>query len=211
MAAFVLDGTRVIYNAGQKNASVQVTNASDRTYGGQVWLTNADQPKETVYLVPSPSFFKVSAKGVQTVRILNVNNSLPADRESLFKLNVQEIPPKPDNTADGSAVLSFAMNTQIKLFWRPQSLREGRPEAEKKLTITQHDGQVWLKNPTPYYFAVTGIKRDGKKLTLQERYMSGLTTLPPFSEAATGLAAIDGKVSVDAIDDFGGVKNYAIN
>ncbi|EKR5256348.1 fimbrial chaperone protein, partial [Escherichia coli] len=36
MAAFVLNGTRFIYDEGKKNISFEVTNNADKTYGGQV-------------------------------------------------------------------------------------------------------------------------------------------------------------------------------
>lgn len=210
MAAFVIDGTRVIFDGDKKNTSFQVTNQSDRNYGGQVWISNTSQPEGRVYMVPSPSFFKVTSKGTQVVRIMHVNNTLPADRESLFKLNVQEIPPMPEKNADGSAMLALAMNTQLKLFWRPKGLSAGRQNAEDKITIERHDGKVWLKNPTPYYFAIIAIKSDGKKKTLSDPRAEELTAFKPFSEVDTGLTELGGKVSVDSIDDWGGIKNYAL-
>ncbi len=40
------------------------------------------------------------------------------DRESLFWLNIQEIPPI--SSADDSNVLAVALNTQVKLIYRPK-------------------------------------------------------------------------------------------
>ncbi|HBC0040406.1 TPA: fimbria/pilus periplasmic chaperone, partial [Salmonella enterica] len=40
MAAFVLNGTRYIFEEGKKNISFEVKNESDRNYGGQVWIDN---------------------------------------------------------------------------------------------------------------------------------------------------------------------------
>ncbi len=45
-------------------------------------------------------------------------NALPQDRESLFYLNVREIPPKPDKPN----VLQLAMQSRIKLFYRPAAI-----------------------------------------------------------------------------------------
>lgn len=42
MAAFVLNGTRFIYEEGKKNTSFTVTNEADKTYGGQVWIDNTN-------------------------------------------------------------------------------------------------------------------------------------------------------------------------
>ncbi|ECH9425824.1 fimbrial chaperone protein, partial [Salmonella enterica subsp. enterica] len=54
MAAFTLNGTRFIYEEGKKNTSFEVSNSAKETYGGQVWIDNTTQPKDSVSLVPSP-------------------------------------------------------------------------------------------------------------------------------------------------------------
>lgn len=61
MGAFVLNGTRFIYEEGKKNISFEVTNNTEKTYGGQVWIDNTNQ-SDGVYMVPQPPFFKVSPK-----------------------------------------------------------------------------------------------------------------------------------------------------
>ncbi len=48
---------------------------------------------------------------------------LPADRETLFYYNLREIPPVPENSED-HAVLQVAIQSRIKLFWRPAALRK---------------------------------------------------------------------------------------
>lgn len=45
-------------------------------------------------------------------------NKLPADRESVFYFNVREIPPK----SNKPNTLQIALQTRIKLFWRPKAL-----------------------------------------------------------------------------------------
>lgn len=206
MAAFVLNGTRFIYEEGKKNISLEVTNNAKDTYGGQIWIDNISQNKSDVFMVPSPPVFKVDAGKKQIIRLMNVNPALPADRESMFRINAQELPPKPAQT-EGS-VLAIAMNTQVKLIYRPKALNEGRKDAEKKLT-TLNKGTTWLKNPTPYYFAVTGLKVSGKTVNIPKEKQAGLAMLAPFSEADTGLNA-SGKLTVQAINDWGGVQDYAI-
>lgn len=43
MAAFVLNGTRFIYEEGKRNLSFEVTNQAEETFGGQVWVDNIHQ------------------------------------------------------------------------------------------------------------------------------------------------------------------------
>jgi P pilus assembly chaperone PapD len=210
MAAFTLSGTRFIYEEGKRNISVDVTNASDNTYGGQVWIDNESQASG-VYMVPTPPFFKLAPKQKQIVRIARTDSGtpLPADRESLFWLNVQEIPPKPEKSDE--AVLSIALATRVKLIYRPKSLVQERKNAEKKVEVLQKDGTSYLKNPTPYYFAITKVKVNGQNIRLSKEEDMAVSMLAPFSEQKVkGIPAGAKSVSIEAINDWGGAETYTL-
>ncbi|MCU6343554.1 fimbrial chaperone [Escherichia coli] len=210
MAAFTLSGTRFIYEEGKRNISVDVTNASDNTYGGQVWIDNESQASG-VYMVPTPPFFKLAPKQKQIVRIARTDSGtpLPADRESLFWLNVQEIPPKPEKSDE--AVLSIALATRVKLIYRPKSLVQERKNAEKKVEVLQKDGSSYLKNPTPYYFAITKVKVNGQDIRLSKEEDMAVSMLAPFSEQKVkGIPAGAKSVSIEAINDWGGAETYTL-
>ncbi|ELF96797.1 fimbrial chaperone [Escherichia coli] len=209
MAAFVLNGTRFIYEEGKKNISFTVTNEADKTYGGQVWIDNTDQG-DGIHMIPQPPFFKIGAKQKQIIRIINTDSSLPKDRESLFWLNVQEIPPKPEKNDTEGNMLAIAMNTRVKLIYRPSSVKDGRKDAEKQLKLEQRGSETWLKNPTPYYMAIVNVKHDGKNISLSNNVMKEIAQLKPFSDVSLG-KKVSGKVSVDAVNDWGGVQNYEID
>ncbi|EEQ2598599.1 fimbrial chaperone [Escherichia coli] len=209
MAAFVLNGTRFIYEEGKKNTSFEVTNNADRTYGGQVWIDNTSQTN-AVYMVSQPPFFKVGAKQKQIIRIMNTDSNLPKDRESLFWLNVQEVPPKPEVKDDEASVLAIAMNTRVKLIYRPASIKDGRKDAENKLKLEQRGKESWLINPTPYYMAVVSVKYDGKDLTLSDNVMKEVAQLKPFSDVNLG-KKVNGKIKIDAVNDWGGVQTYEVH
>ena len=209
MAAFVLNGTRFIYEEGKKNTSFEVTNQSEDTYGGQVWIDSTNQGNDTAYLVPVPPFFKVAAKGKQIVRIMRTDSALPSERESLFWLNVQEIPPKPKGEVEGG-VLAVAINTKVKLIYRPESLVTGRENAEKRMLIVRRGGETWLTNPTPYYFAVTAVKMNGKNVSLSESVQDHLAQIAPNAEISLGHVALNGSVSVEAVNDWGGTADYPL-
>ncbi|CAD5758078.1 putative fimbrial assembly chaperone FanE [Escherichia coli] len=210
MAAFTLSGTRFIYEEGRKNISFDVTNAADNTYGGQVWIDNESQASG-VYMVPTPPFFKLAPKQKQIVRIAKTDGSapLPADRESLFWLNVQEIPPKPEKTDE--PVLSIALATRVKLIYRPKGLVQGRKDAEKKVEVVQKGGISYLKNPTPYYFAVVKVKVNGQAIRLSKEEDMAVSMLAPFSEQPVkGIPAGAKTVSIEAINDWGGPESYVL-
>lgn len=201
-AAFTLNGTRFIYEEGQNNIPIEITNKSKQNYGGQVWVENINQPVSDVYFTPTPTFFRLNSNQKQLVRLLNINNALPKDRESLFWLNVQEIPPAQKK---GSNALAIALNTKVKLFWRPKGLINHREEAEQQLSI---NGQI-LKNPTPYYFAITSIKINGKAISLTHALNRKLSMLAPFSQINLG-EKLSGKITIEAIDDYGARREYIL-
>lgn len=210
MAAFTLSGTRFIYEEGRKNISVDVTNTADHTYGGQVWIDNQSQASG-VYMVPTPPFFKLAPKQKQIVRIMKTDSgsALPTDRESLFWLSVQEIPPKPEKTDE--PVISIALATQVKLIYRPKILVQGRKSAEKKVEVVQKGGSSFLKNPTPYYFAITKVKVNGQPVRLIKEEEMAVSMLAPFSEQSVkGIPADARSVSIDTINDWGGVETYTL-
>lgn len=207
MAAFVLNGTRFIYDEGKKNVSFDVMNQTDQIFGGQVWIDNTNQGSG-VFMIPAPPFFKVAPREKQIVRIIKTDSQLPADRESLFWLNVQEIPPKPK--AEDGNVLSVAVNTKVKLIYRPKTLIATRNGAEKNIKVIQKAGDTYLSNPTPYYFAVVGIKVNGMEVKLSAAEQNTLAQLAPFSEVSLGKLALKGAISVDAVNDWGGVENYPV-
>lgn len=57
MAAFVLNGTRFIYDENKKNITFEVTNNASQMYGGQVWVDNTSEGNG-IYMVPQPPFLK---------------------------------------------------------------------------------------------------------------------------------------------------------
>lgn len=145
----------------------------------------------------------------QIIRIMNMDTALPKDRESLFWLNVQEVPPKPKVKDGEGSVLAIAMNTRVKLIYRPASVKDGRKNAEKLLKLEQRGSETWLKNPTPYYMAVVNVKHDGKDIALSDKVMKEVAQLKPFSDVNLG-KKVSGIISVDAVNDWGGVQSYEL-
>lgn len=205
-AAFSLNGTRYVYEGGKKSLSVMVSNESEQKYAGQVWIDNDNDKNKNVYFTSSPTFFKIDPKSKQTLRILEINPSLPQDRETLTWLNVQEIPPAPKA---GGNVLAIALNTRVKLIYRPQSLVDGRKEAEKKITIAKTNGKYFLENPTPYYFAITGLKANGNTVNLNKTESAALAKFAPLSKVQIG-TPLAGNVTINAIDDYGANNQYQV-
>ncbi|MEC6815082.1 fimbrial chaperone [Photobacterium toruni] len=208
-AAFILNGTRFIYDEGRKNISIEISNESKETYGGQVWVENVLLPKDDVAFVPMPSFFKVDGGKKQVVRIIKVSDKLPQDKESIFWLNVQEIPPV---NKDKNNVMVVAVNTQVKLIYRPISIAKKRENAEAKMKLVKEGKYYGLNNPTPYYFAITELKVDGKTIKLENELSHKLGMVSPKSSILLSDIKLlpTSIVVIKAIDDYGAVNEYEV-
>lgn len=208
-AAFMLDGTRYIFPSDKNSISVRISNESDLTFGGQAWVEDpAGRNNADAHFVITPNFFKVKGHDAQVIRMMKVNSEiLPTARESLFVLNVQEIPPAP---AAGSNALSLAVDSRVKLIYRPVSLQMGRDKAESQVKISAKDGKVTVNNPTAYYFAISDIRYNHHFLKLSADDQKKISILAPFSEVSISSALSEGNgyFSFDAIDDYGAVNHY---
>ncbi|MPS41559.1 fimbrial chaperone protein [Vibrio sp. VGrn 2] len=202
-AAFVLNGTRVIYQEAANGATVVVNNQAKSDYAGQAWVDSFEEGDNTTSFVSIPSFFEVKAETKQVLRMVKVNNDLPSDRESIFWLNVQEIP-KADTSAANKIVI--AINTKVKMIYRPEALATSRRDAEANLYfyLDESDGKVKLKNPTPYYFSIKALQPE-----IDLNLVSG--TLAPFSTVdMPQFKSLPKSIKISAVDDYGAVNEYTL-
>lgn len=122
MASLAADQTRYIFRGDKDALTITVTNNDkERTFGGQAWVDNIVEKDSRPTFVVTPSFFKVKPNGQQTLRIIMASDHLPKDKESVYWLNLQDIPP----ALEGSGI-AVALRTKLKLFYRPKALLEGR-------------------------------------------------------------------------------------
>lgn len=206
-AAFVLNSTRYVFDEKRENISVQVDNQSTQEYGGQIWIENQDQDDKNVYFVPSPTFFKVADQHKQILRILKINDALPKDKESLFWINVQEIPKAPK---DGTNALSIALHTQVKMIYRPDILKDKRENAEKNIKLINDESSTVLFNDSPYYFAVINVKQNGKTVNLEDDVKNKIAVFSPFEKISLN-KKLTGNISFVAFDDYGVDREYNIS
>lgn len=204
-AAFILDSTRYIYDEGQKSVSLTIKNESEYKYGGQVWIDNIDNNDEHAFFSPSPMVFKLNQKQSQIVRIVNINDNLPKDKESLFWLNVQEIPPA--SKGEGNS-LSLAINNRVKLIYRPVILKKDRVDAEKNIKYINSGSEACLENTTPYYFAISEVKVNGKSMNLNSDVKNKLGIFSPHSKVCLGKLNASENISITAFNDYGVAIDY---
>ncbi|EKS7813057.1 fimbria/pilus periplasmic chaperone [Edwardsiella piscicida] len=163
-AAISLDRTRAIFNGGERSMTLNIANDNKQLpYLAQAWLENDKQEKITTGpLIATPPVQRLEPGAKSMVRIASTAeiSNLPQDRESLFYFNLREIPPR----SDKANVLQIALQTKIKLFYRPQSIAT-QPNAiwQDQLVLNKVSGGYLIDNPSPYYVTVIGLGANAKQ------------------------------------------------
>ena len=205
-AAIALDRTRIVFDGGAKSISLNVSNDSQQLpYLAQGWLEDDKGNKITTPLTVLPPIQRIEAGAKSQVKIqgLPAANSLPQDRESLFYFNLREIPPR----SDKPNTLQIALQTRIKLFYRPKMLHL-TPTAmaaspwQEKLTLTRQGNTYQVNNPTAYYTTLVDGSSSVKGLPVKnfEPLM-----LAPFSQGTlkNGSAELGNNPVLTYINDYG--------
>lgn len=196
-AGFGLETTRLVYNEKNKSEGVVAFNTDkNRNYLLQSWIEDANG-KISPDFVTTPPLLKLRAEQKNTLQVTKVAG-LPADRETLYWLNVKFVAP---GSEDQDNVLRYSMTNKIKVIHRPDTLsgKDLDPAAEK-LIWKAGDRTVTVKNPTPYYINISGIKINQRDVPVTQGYFA------PFSDTPLSLpssAARNAPVSVMYINDYG--------
>lgn len=159
-ASVVVAGTRVIFNANEREVTVKLSNEGESSALVQTWLDtgdmNASPDSLEVPFTLTPAMFRMDPKKGQTLRLIYTGQPLPKDKESLFWLNVLEVPPK-SQLGDDVNRIQMAYRTRIKVMFRPTALpgrAEEAPAAVKwELTRNPQGGGYALvgSNASPFH------------------------------------------------------------
>jgi P pilus assembly chaperone PapD len=164
-ASVTVMGTRVVYNGTDRDVTIQLSNAGPVPALVQTWVDLGDPTAapETIDapFVLSPPMFRIDPNRKQNLRMVFMGRDLPKDRESLFWLNVLEIPPKPGELA-GENYLQFSVRSRLKIFYRPAHLPGDPNRAVEALQWRYardgNTGKLVVKNPTAYHVSFAEIK-----------------------------------------------------
>lgn len=201
--------TRVVAYAQDKETSVEIINDSSETYMVQSWLEDNNGKDSNIPLVLTPPVMKLEGKKQGKLRLVVLNSEIPQDRESVFWLSLQEIPPK---AKDIDNRLVVAIRSRLKVFVRPQGLNSTDAiKAAQALTwsMEKNGSSSWLKatNPTPYYISFGELAAgsiNGKAVRLDDKH----NMVPPMGSQRYQLPAYikASKVNVtwSSINDWGG-------
>jgi len=208
-ASVVIATTRVVFPAQQQEVTVKLSNEGNRPALVQAWVDDGRrQAKLEELQVPfslAPALFRLDAGKGQSLRIFHSGEAMAQDRESLFWLNVLDVPPK-----GAGSFLQFSVRSRIKLLYRPLRL-PGRPENAHQRLVWQlsREGRQWVlqaSNPGAYYvnLASLDLHQPGKTIELQPQH------IPPYGgmrfAVVPELARDALELRYSFIDDHGAVR-----
>ncbi|QXO64987.1 fimbria/pilus periplasmic chaperone [Morganella morganii] len=205
-AAIALDRTRVIFNGAEKSVSLNVSNMNkELPYLAQGWIEDQNGQKVSSPLVVLPPVQRIEPGDKSQVKIqsLPAIAALPQDRESVFYFNLREIPPR----SNRQNVLQIALQTRIKLFYRPQAIYASQTDLtnpwQEKITLTRRGDRYEVNNPTAYYVTIVDALSG-----LGGKSLDGFSPLmvAPKSQGTLGLSAsaLGSAPVLSYINDYGG-------
>lgn len=198
-----LSGTRLVFKGDKKEASLTVRNMGSSEILVQSWLEGKDASTSIPFAI-TPPLARLDGNGRQILRVLFQGTGVPTDKESVYWLNVQEIP----KVAEGENVLQIAIRQRIKLFYRPSGLQGEVADAPAKLKwqiVGQEKGsQLQVQNTGVFYVSMVDLKVNGTKpinlmVAPGETVMVALETTPKAGET----------LSFKSINDYGAKESYS--
>jgi len=110
-----ISGTRVIYPANAREVTLELTNKGSSPSLVQVWIDAGDRRirpgAEALPFLVTPPITRIEAQRGQSLRLAYVGQGLPQDRESVFWLNVLEVPPSVKSTQAGQNLVQLAFRS----------------------------------------------------------------------------------------------------
>lgn len=213
-ANIVITGTRVIYPEGANSMAIQLTNNGKDSALVQSWTDSGDfnstpENANTPFYI-SPPIVKINGLQGQQLNLKKMDNlgkKLPENIESVFYLNVLDIPKTADE-AIGKNAIKLATRSRIKIFYRPNSLTLSPENITDKLSYKLSSNNIVIKNDSPYHLTVASITtKENKNKSLVESEM-----IPPLS---TKELPLNSKLNshdllMNYVDDYGVFKAKSI-
>lgn len=172
-AGIMVESSRVIYSAGDKERSLMLSNTNDYPVIVQTWIDDGapngtPETATNTPVIPLPGIFRLEPGEKKSLRLISTQLNQPKDRESLYWLNLYEIPPSDAHLPPGVQAIKVAVRLQLKLFYRPENISSLADELSGKLKfeLQRKPGVMTLKviNPTAYYATFNAAEvTDGKR------------------------------------------------
>ncbi|QNP47708.1 fimbrial biogenesis chaperone [Diaphorobacter aerolatus] len=162
--------TRVVISEKAGEAVPQLNNAGRQPILFQLWIDKGDasvapETLDVPFVVDHP-VFRLDAGKSKGVRIIvdPAQSRLPHDRESLFWLNVLEVPAR--SAANENNRVQWAFHSRMKLIYRPRILENGLGEALERLKFqvqcAASEATLRVVNPSAYHHTLLNVRLQGE-------------------------------------------------
>lgn len=211
-ASIVLEGSRVIYNEQDREVTIKLKNEGERPSVVQSWIDSGDVMQNPglikVPFLLTPPMIRVDPGKGQALRIIYTREKLLADRESVFFLNVLDIPAKV-KSLENQNMIQLAIRTRVKVFFRPENLQGSADEAPLKLSWQLvKASNVWelhCQNNSDFHVSMANISltSEGHGVAVGEGMVA------PHEKKIFALGsrpATTARVKFLSIDDFGAAR-----
>ncbi len=210
-ATVLTEKSRVIFQGKSIEESLLLINKSDYPVIVQSWIDDGDiqsTPDKAISpFIVIPPVFKMLPNEHITLRIMHSGSVLPSDKESLYWLNIYEVPPIAAKNAEEAAKVTLALRTQIKVIYRPSQLSQRTEKSGKLIKFSRQDNNLLINNPTAYFQTVTALSVCGKpytQITMLEP-VSTRSIVAPLIEACEN----NNKIQYTLIDDNGNEEHHS--
>lgn len=182
-AGIQIGATRVIYEEQRQDSVIKISNPDKaNNYLIQSWVESvtdtkagtdgikkSSKSKTKSPFIVTPPLFSLAAGEENVLRIIHNGAALPADRESVFWLNIKSIP---ETEKKETNMMVFSVKSTMKLIYRPEALSGDKAtRAFEKITFKKMGKQLVATNPTPYYLTFSSLKADGNELVIKDKAM----------------------------------------
>lgn len=198
-AGVIINGTRLVYQGDKKESSLGLSNPDATDYLVQSWVDSGGKNLAKAPFLITPPLFRLDAKEDNVLRVVRTGGNLPEDRESLYWLNIKAIPSS--KHVEGMNTLQIAINTRIKLLYRPSAVKGKPEEVADKLEWHREGNDLVVNNPTPFYM-------NFQKVTLNGYKVDKATWAVPKTETHFALPGNVGgsTVAYSIITDYGSIS-----
>lgn len=207
-----VEHTRLVYRAEDRSVSLRVWNRGKTPSLIQAWIDdgNIDAAPEAlrVPFIATPPMFRLEPGRNRDIGVRALNTGqLPTDRESLYWLNVLDVPAL-KQVAAKELQPEYAVHWRLKIFHRPAGLEGSAAAAAAGLgwRIEQDKGWYLLRavNNSGFHVTLVALEIHGKRLSvpLDDAIVAPRSTWAlPLSSSDAGVA---GALRVTWVNDEGG-------
>lgn len=197
-ASVIMTGTRVIYPSDVKSKTIQLNNTDSFFNVVQMWV-DVNNPNSTpddadAPFIINPPIFRVEANSGQNVRLIYTGGKpLPADRESVFYLNMLQVPPTTSESMSKNR-LRLLFRHRMKIFYRPATIpNAGKTVSEMQTFTLSPKDKKWLltiNNLSSYFATYSDIV-----ITINGKKISKFDDLPMVAPKSSETIVISNNVS----------------